>query len=56
MDDTIKRIWAASDAATRRKMETIMELYAKGMIADFEMHGLIHNAFMEGRKHDHGIH
>lgn len=28
----------------------------KGMITDFEMHNLIHDAFMEGRKHDHGIH
>lgn len=56
MDDTIKRIWAASDVATREKIGKIIELYAKGMITNFEMHNLIHNAFMEGRKHDHGIH
>lgn len=56
MDNYMKRVLSASDVATREKIGKIIELYAKGMITNFEMHNLIHNAFMEGRKHDHGIH
>lgn len=52
MDEIIKRIWTASDTATREQMDKITELYVKGTIAHFEMHDLIHRAFTEGRKHE----
>lgn len=56
MTDYIKRIYAAADAATRAKMERIIELYAKNMIMEIEMHDLFHRAWMEGKQHENGFH